>query len=714
MNETRRANLLRLLKPRHVAVLGGSDAVTVAGECRRIGYNGPFWPVNPKRQEIGGFTCYASLDDLPEAPDAVFLAIHREAAVEALAKLSAMGAGGAVCYTAGFGEIGAEGQQMEDRLIEAAGDMALVGPNCYGLINYIDRVALWPFAHGGEYIGCGAAIITQSGMLSSDLTMSQRSVPFSYMIAAGNQSLLHLEDFIDVLCERDEVPAIGIHIEGLKDAARFEAVTLKALDRGKPIVALKTGSSAIGAALAVSHTGTLAGKDSLYDAFFDRLGIIRVESPAELLETLKFLCIAGPPKGNRLAGFTCSGGGAAMLADMSEKRGLSAPPPSAETTAALRDLLPFTATVSNPLDYTTPIWGCREKTEPVFRTFLNDGYDSAILIQDYPAPGLDESHPTYFADALGFVAAATDAGIPAAVCSTLPENMDAATRKALIKAGVAPMQGLVECLKAIESAAWYAKRRDLIDMAMAPLYPPLSSGDPGSDPTVQTIDEAAAKVLLNEAGISVPESVIASAGDAVTVSQSLTFPVALKMLSPQLPHKTEAGAVRLNIEASDALPAAIDAMVCAVTAYDPNAVTDRFLIETMVDKPVAELLVTVRRDPTFGLALTIGVGGVLVEIIKDATTLLLPATRSDIDKALRQLRIAPLLDGHRGGTAIDRKKLLDSIDALAGIAFDTSNCVVEIEINPLFVSADAVVAVDALIQVHSDTPEGSPPSGESL
>ncbi|MGI9405727.1 MAG: CoA-binding protein, partial [Hyphomicrobiaceae bacterium] len=216
MTPARRKNFQRLLKPRHVAAIGGNDVATVAGECRRIGFEGAFWPVNPKRDEIAGHKCFASVDDLPEAPDAVFLAIPRDPAVETLAKLDAMGAGGVVCYTAGFGETGADGAALEARLIEAAGDLALVGPNCYGVINYVDRVALWPFAHGGTCPGYGAAIITQSGMLSSDLTMSQRSFPFATMISAGNQSVLRIEDFIGVLAEQDEVRAIGIHIEGLK------------------------------------------------------------------------------------------------------------------------------------------------------------------------------------------------------------------------------------------------------------------------------------------------------------------------------------------------------------------------------------------------------------------------------------------------------------------------------------------------------------------
>ncbi|TFG87248.1 MAG: CoA-binding protein, partial [Hyphomicrobiales bacterium] len=610
MNPARRQNLLRLLKPRHVALIGGRDAITVAGELARIGYPGPVWPVNPSRTEIGGHACFARIEDLPEPPDAGFLAIPREAAIEAIANLSRIGAGGVVCYTAGFGETGAKGAAAEARLIAAAGDLAVVGPNCYGVLNYTDHVALWPFAHGGNSGPQGAAIITQSGMLSSDLTMSQRSVPFAYMISAGNQSVLTLENFTDVLAEQAEVRAIGLHIEGLKDIPAFERAALKALERGVPIVALKTGTSVIGSRLTVSHTGSLSGTDDLYQALFDRLGIIRVTNPAQLLETLKFICIAGIPKGNRLAGFTCSGGGATMLADHAEAIGLEFPPPTGATATELRRLLPSTATVSNPLDYTTPIWGVSERTGPVFAAALGDGYDAALIVQDYPLAGLDESKPYYLRDAASFIAAASAASIPAAICSTLPENLDRETRDMLTSNGVAPMQGIHEAMNAIAGAAWHGRRRQqILAEGCAPLV-----AAPASH-TARTLDEAAGKAHLRVAGLPVPPGVVTTGAKAPEAAAHLGFPVALKMISPYLPHKTEAGAVKLNLCDSGEVQAAVTQMRADVTAYDPSAATDQFLIERMGAPPVAELMVSVRTDPQFGLAMTIASGGILVELI---------------------------------------------------------------------------------------------------
>ncbi|MFO0997018.1 MAG: acetate--CoA ligase family protein [Alphaproteobacteria bacterium] len=696
-----RTNLLRLLKPRHVAVIGGRDAETVVGECERIGFSGPLWPVNPKRQDIRGRRCFPSVGDLPEAPDATFLAVPREAAIATVAELNAIGAGGVVCYTAGFGEIGGDGAAAEAQLLEAAGDLAVVGPNCYGLINYVNRLALWPFAHGGSCPGFGAAIITQSGMLSSDLTMSQRSVPFAYMISAGNQTVLRLEDFVDVLSDQTEVRAIGLHIEGLKDVARFEDAAMTALRRGVPIVALKTGRSAIGAELTVSHTGSLSGAAELYEALFDRLGVITVTNPAQLLETLKFLCIAGAPKGPRIAGLTCSGGGATMLADHAETIGLDFVQPSPATAEALRRQLPFTATVSNPLDYTTPIWGIPEKTAPVFRTFLADRYDAALIVQDYPAPGLDESKHYYLNDAASFVDAAAATGTPAAVCSTLPENMDAETRAFLVNRGVAPMQGIHECLNAIAGGAWYSRRRGAV-LAHPP--PSLDVRPALSRPAIM-LDEAAAKARLSSAGVPVPPSRIAGSAAAPMTASELGFPVALKMLSERLPHKTEAGAVVLNLQSGEDIERAVTRMRRDVAAYDPSALSDRFLIEAMVGRPVAELMVNLRRDPQFGLAMTIASGGILVELIGDAVTVLLPAHRAELEAALGRLRLSRLLGGYRGAQGADRTAIVDALDLLARHVADTGHDIVEVEINPLFVLERGVSAVDVLMRVTAPIAE---------
>ena len=721
MNPARRRNLERLLNPRHVAVIGGREAEVVAGECGRIGYRGPVWPVNPRRETIGGHQCFRIVEDLPQPPDAAFIAVPREVAVDTVARLAAMGAGGVVCHTAGFGETGAEGAGLEAALVEAAGDLALVGPNCYGIINYLGRAALWPFAHGGSCPGYGAAILTQSGMLSSDLTMSRRSMPFAFMGSVGNQAVLTLADFVDVLAGYRGVRAIGLHVEEIPDVARFCEAVRKAVAADVPVVAMKTGVSEVGARLAASHTGALSGTDDLYQALFDRLGIIRVTTPAQMLETLKFLCVAGVPEGDRIAGITCSGGAAAMLADYAEALGLRFPPPSGEAAGRLAPRLPHTATVSNPLDYTTPIWGEPEKVRPVFEAMFEDPYDAAVIVQDYPLDGLDESRPSYLADARAFVAATRAAGVPAAVCSTLPENIDRTTREMLIADRVAPLQGIREALEAIAGAVWHGRRRARVRRDERRIGPPTTGASPSTNGWVphdergggpvpalpgpaRAIDEGEAKAWLRHAGMPVPAGRVAGGREAPDAAAEIGFPVAVKMLSDRLPHKTEAGAVALGLSSREEVEDAVARIRAAVRRHDAGAPSDRFLVEEMIEPPLAELLVGIRADPRFGLAMTLGSGGILTELIADAVTILLPADADDIEEALGRLRVSRLLDGFRGGPPADRAMLVEALCVFADHLCRHAGEVVEVEINPLFVLPDRVCAVDAAMRVRGWNP----------
>ena len=705
MSPTRRRNLRRLLKPRHVAVIGGREAETVAGECARIGYRGPVWPVNPRRESIGGHRCFRTVEDLPQAPDAAFVAVPREAAIDTVARLAAMGAGGAVCHTAGFAETGAEGARLEAALVAAAGDLALIGPNCYGVINYLDRAALWPFAHGGACPGYGAAIVTQSGMLSSDLTMSQRSVPFAFMASIGNQSVVTQADCIDIFGEFDGVRAIGLHVEEIPDVARFSAAVRKAVAAEVPVVALRTGVSEIGARLVASHTGALSGADDLYQALFDRLGVIRVSTPAELLETLKFLCVAGVPGGDRVAALTCSGGAAAMLADHVQGLGLQFPPPSERTAERLAQCLPHTATVSNPLDYTTPIWGIPQRVRPVFDAMLADPCDIALIVQDYPLEGLDESKDSYLSDARSFIAAARAAGVPAAVCSTLPENLDRTTREMLVAAGVAPMQGLREALDAIAGAVWHGRRRQRMrgeaGTADADAGAVTVASVAGTGP-VTSVDEHQAKRWLHGVGIPIPAGCVTGARDAPEAAARIGFPVAVKLVNEHLLHKTEAGAVALGISSPVEVEAAVARIRADMRRFDADASADRFLVERMVGPPLAELLVGVRTDPRFGLAMTLASGGVLAELVADAVTILLPASRVDLEEALGRLRISRLLDGFRGAAPANRAVIVDALSRLASHLRREDDVVVEVEVNPLFVLTDRVCAVDALMRVRGE------------
>ena len=699
MTAQRQKNLRRLLRPRHVALVGGDDVATVINECRRIGYSGALWPVNPNRKDIAGIPCFADIEALPDAPDASFLAVPKQAAIDITARLARRGAGGVVCYTAGFSELGSTGQEAEAELVNVAGEMALLGPNCYGLINYHDQIALWPFAHGGAHPGFGAAIITQSGMLSSDLTMSQRHLPLSYMVSVGNQASLRLEDFIDIFLDEPHVRAIGLHIEAIRDTEKFAVAAMRAIEKNIPIVALKTGVSEIGARLTASHTGSLSGTDATYSAFFKRLGICRVATPSELVELLKFLTVAGVPTGPKIAGFTCSGGGATMLADSAAPLELDFVQPSSHTATTLTQLLPHTATVTNPLDYTTPIWGDYERTLPVFKCLLKDEYDSAVLVQDYPAAGLDESKPHYRADSDSFIKACRTANIPAAICSTLPENLDAETRSHVLQAGVAPMQGIETCMEAMNAAANYGKRRAVL--LANPPHPFRRAEVMGS--RFRQLDEATAKSILAKASLHVPpfhQLPMAKAISKKIDYIDLAYPVAAKICSSDICHKTEIGGVQLNISSKSELTTAIASIINNVEHHAPDARLDGILIESMINNAILELMASLRRDPQFGLVLTIASGGVMTEILQDASTVLVPADDISLLAALDSLRIAPLFDGFRGGQAASRTAVLDQIKGLVSL-MKAAPDIKEIEINPIMVGKDYACCADALINISS-------------
>ena len=693
----RRDNLWRLLNPRHVAFVGGANAAYAAEQCLAAGFEGPVWGVNPTRETLGGAPCFSSAADLPEAPDAVFLAVPRANAIDAVAALGERGAGGVVSYTAGFGELGGEGEELENRLIDAAGDTVLVGPNCLGLINYLQRAILWPFDHGGHHVERGVALISQSGMLGTNLSMHQRSLDIGYVISVGNQADVRIEDLIDVLVDNPAITAIGLYVETLYDVAEFADAALKALAKGVPIVALKVGRSEIGARATITHTGSLSGSDELYQALFDRVGVVRVGSPAVLLETLKMLSIAGAPAGRRVAALTCSGGDVAILADLAEDQGLVFPPPSKVVADQLTSLLPEIATVANPLDYTTPLWGNETALIDVFDVMLRDAYDGALMVQDHPRPDIGGTNAMYQADTSAFIAATRKAGLPSGVVSGLPENIDAQARDLMVAGDVAPLQGFADGVAAYAGAVRYGERRAAMgnhDDLKLPRQPDMPR-------ETQVLDEAEGKVKLAAAGVPVPESRLVAGDDAPDAAAEIGFPVVVKLVSKDLPHKTEAGAVMLGLNDRNAVADAVTSIRKSVAAYDRAALTDRFLVEAMVARPVAEMLVGVRRDPHFGLALTIAGGGTLVELMGDAVTLLLPADRRSVEDALAQLKTAKLLDGYRGRPAGDSQALVDAILAVGEFASDNAATLMEADINPLMVLEEGVVAVDVLLNVGS-------------
>ena len=698
MTPSQKKNLQRLLAPRHIAFIGGNEALYASRQCAAGGFSGQIWGVNPKRRKLDEHPCFASVDDLPEAPDAAFVAVPGSVVPTVVSQLHQRGAGGVVCYSAGFGELGGDGEALEQKLIEVSGDLALVGPNVFGLLNYIQGAHLWPYSHGGQRVTRGPAIISQSGMLSGYLLTNRRSVNFSYVIGAGNQSVLGVEDYLEALLTRSEVTAFGIYLESLRDIPQFAKAALNALDRNIPLVVLKVGRSDLAARTTLTHTGSLAGSDTLYQALFDRLGVVRVPTPSLMLETLNLLTIAGAPTGQRLAAFTCSGGDVAMLADRGEECGIDFKAPSPAASQTLKSLLPAIATVSNPLDYTTPLWGHEEKLKPVFSALVGDDYDAALLVQDYPPPHLEQDRHLYQADARAFMRATREAGIPGAVCSSLPENLDTQIQQFLKDHDTAPLQGIGESVQAIAAATVFGRQRKKhLTQARS-----ISFAIAGRTANSITLDEWQGKKLLENAGILIPAGELVTVDGVSAAADRLGYPVALKLVSADLPHKTEAGAVRLNLESATQVSDAAKAIQQAVQAYSADLSHECFLVEKMVANSIAELLVGIRNDGQFGHTLTLASGGALVELVADSVTILLPTPREDITTALHSLQVAKLLRGFRNRPAADVDRLVDAICTIVAFAQQLGAKLDELDINPLIVHPDGCTAADVLLCVDPE------------
>ena len=697
------ADLSRLLNPRSICAIGGREAARVVEQCRRMAFAGPVYPIHPARTEVAGLPCYRSVEDLPEAPDAAFVGVRRDRTIDVVRSLAARGAGGAVCYASGFRESGEEGAALQAALVRTAGDMPILGPNCYGLVNYLDGAPLWPDQHGGRRRDRGVAIVSQSSNLAITLTMNLRAVPIAMVVTLGNRAALGTAQVLDALLEDPRITAVGLLAETLDDAPALAAAARKARARGIPLVACKLGRSETGARLTVSHTASLAGSEPGADAFFRRTGIGRVHSIPALLEALKLLHAAGPLGGRDIASLSCSGGEAALMADAIDRRRLRARPlAQAErerVAATLNDLV----TVSNPLDYHTFIWGDAERLTDTFAAMLGCGFDLGLLVIDPPRRDRCEDrdwHITFDA----WEAALRRTGARAGVLATLPESFPESLSEDLLARGIAPLAGVEEGLAAVEAAAdigeaWAAGRPPGAD-GPRPLTGAEGAGGAGGRRGILLFTEWEAKQELARAGVPVPRGEVArGAAEAVAAAARLGGPVAVKAMGRGLAHKSERGAVRLGLEA----PAEIEA---AARALAPLG--ERLLVERMAGDGVAEVIAGVHRDPQVGLMLLVGSGGELVELVGDRAVLLAPASREEIEAALAGLRVAALVDGFRGRPAGDRAALVDAVLAVQRFAVENADRLLEVEVNPLVVrpAGRGVVAVDALMRMAGGDQDG--------
>ena len=683
--------LQRLLHPRSIAFIGGSECAIALERTQALGFEGRIWAVNPRRPQLGGVPTIPSITDIDGSPDAAFIALPRALTPEAVAALRAIGCGGAVIYAAGFAETGDLDRQRA--LLEAADGMPLLGPNCYGFINTTARVALWPDEHALSPVERGVALVTQSGNIGCNLTMMQRGLPIAALLTLGNQADVDIAAAVDAFAQDPRITAIGLHIEGLRDPQAFAAAAARAQAAGKPVVALKTGRSPQGARIALSHTASMAGEDRICEALFERYGVARVPTLSALVETLKLLHFGGPITGRRLVSLSCSGGEAALVADLAPAHGLSFPPFSEAAARGVAATLNDLVHIDNPLDYHTFIWNQREALENTFAAAMAGGFDTALLILDTP------THPamkpdSWLVTARAWAAAQRRVGARAVVVATLPEGMPPRLADELGAAGIAPLIGIEDALSALAAAAAigerYARPVAALPWPTGPTSRAMPDDDLNAATTGRVVRESEAKALLARYGLVVPMTAECALADAPQVAAGIGFPVVLKISDESIAHKSDVGGVALGLRSADEVTAAAGRMV---------ALGDRVLVEQMVGGAVAELIVGVVRDPQFGFALLIGAGGVLAELITDSVTLLLPATHEDIERAVKRLRVWTLIEGHRGRKG-DPDSVLRAIEAIADFAEAHRDDLLELDVNPLLVLPDRAVAVDALIKTR--------------
>ena len=687
------AAIRRLIAPRSIALIGaGAWTDAVAAGCAAIGFGGTIWRVHPSKPSTASRTYYRSVDALPGPPDAAFLAVPNHEAPAVAAALARRGAGGFVCFSSGFSETGTDQGSLLTRELEKSADaLPFFGPNCYGFVNYFDRVAMMPDQVVGATPERGVALICQSGTIALTLMFNDRSLPIGYLFTVGNQTRIAVEDLIDILCDDPRVSAFGLYLEGIRDPRRFAEAAARARAAGKPIAVIKSGRTAAAARTAHSHTGALAGADAIFDAFCRQAGLARCETLGTLCETLKVFHAGGPIGGGKVLVMGASGGDMAMTADVARDLALDFAPIPAPQAVVLHGLLGDRVTVANPFDIHTYLWFDPPALRKVFAAVLESGYDAAGFMLDCPPDG--EADTAAFDAVIDvFIESARGAATRAALIASLPETLGARIRARCQSGGVVPLQGQREALEALALAgavgqAWRG------GLAPEPLWPARSLAEAGL--RTRTLTEYEGKAALAQFGVAVPRSVLAAPSAAADAAASLGFPVVIKAVGSQLEHKTELGAVVLGINnAADA----------AAAAERLGALSQSLLVEEMIADGVAEMLIGVIVDPQFGQVLVLGAGGVLAELMADTVSLLPPWTAECIEAGLRRLRIWRLLEGLRGKPAADIGALVGAAIGIAHYAAAHRDRLVEMDVNPLIVrpAGCGAQAVDALIRLTEE------------
>ncbi len=686
-----------LLAPRSIALIGASaNAARIGGMpldlMRHFGYAGAVYPVNPKYEEVFGWRCWPDVESLPEAPDLAVLAIAAEEVTPMLRRVHARGIRAAIVYAAGFAEAGAAGAALQQALEDFVRDsgMVVAGPNCMGFAN-LNLHAYTAFAAIFKRVAPQTTpgrvgIVTQSGNVCSALfgLLRQMDIGVGQFINTGNEATLEFAEYLDYLVHDEGTDCVLGYVEQLRDGPRFVQAALAAAEAGKPLVLYKAGETDKGSEAVRSHTSALAGNLALYRAAFRQLNVIPGSDFAQMADLAMLSRYRERTAGTRVAIVTISGALGAILADKFIGAGLQVPTLPEPLQAELRAGIPDYGMVTNPVDCTGNVVNDASFVSTIATALARtDAVDVVVVyamsaLLDRMAEPLIEvcrQHRRLFV--------VIDTGL-------------SVKRQLLAEHGIPVFGDLGRAVAALAPfCQWHARQPEARRWAAlrAQPLPPAEAAPPAA------LNEHATKQLLARFGVpAVPEAAAADAEAAVAAARRLGYPVALKILSADIAHKTEAGGVRLGLADDEAVRHAFAEVMAAARAHAPQARLAGVLVQPM-SRGVAELIAGVSHDPVFGAALTVGLGGVLTELYGDVGHRLLPVDAATVEQMLRELKAFPLLDGFRGRPPADLAAAVDAVVALARAAQALRGAAPEIEINPLQVRprGEGAVALDALL-----------------
>ena len=694
-------NLNKLLKPTSVAVIGASEKEGFGGDvCRNIlSYvedRSHVYFIHPKRDSVFGVPCYKSISDVPENVDLMVICTSQKTVIPLLQEGAKKGVGGAVVFASGYGEVGtAEGKQNEAELIAAAKelDIAVMGPDCAGFVNYIDNVQAFAFISAKRDRKGSVGVVSQSGQLCLSM-MDDPGMRFSYNISAGNGKIVQMEDYMDFLVDDEDTKVVSIYIEGVKNADKFAAVLKKAAEKRKPVVILKAGRSAKGGAIAASHTGSLSGSDASFDAVLKKFGAIRVDDLEELIAmSLMLSTMKRMPEKATFASMNLSGGETGICADVGSLNGIEYPDFTEETLKKLKEQLPSYASPNNPLDMTASLSYDADLYAGALRTVMDDPNIGMVLI-GYTLL-LEIADPCIHYMYKGIEKVVQEKGgncKPIAMIPFAENTRNPEYQEKLFQIGVPVLPPPVYAFKLLRHLA------DFIAYEPETKTLELAVGHPKSEET-QALSEHESKQELKVYGVPVPDEVIVtSKEEAAQFAKNHPDPLVMKVESADILHKSDVGGVKLNVCGPEAAEKAYEEIMESVTAKRPDAHINGILTVPMLDAGV-EIIIGVNNDPQFGPMIMVGMGGVFVEVFKDVALYPAPLKEEEALEMLKSLKSFKLLNGYRGTEKCDIKALCQTIVAISNYAQANKDVLKELDINPLFVYPEGkgVGVADALI-----------------